>query len=143
MCNIPTTLDGKKVPLTVCYGYNLMIALDDDEVEDDPVYIFAAQGQVGMTAVWIWQTLIPADKWAVGTITPPQLDGELNFSTSLLYGNVVGTEIDQVWLEGMALDGSFEVVAEGEICGGGACPKAQFGIDIDLVAIKTELDMSE
>jgi hypothetical protein len=119
----------------------MLVDLDNGGIEDDEVYLFAAQGQVGMTAAWIWQTLIPAKKYAVGTISPPEIDGGLNFSTSLMYGTIVNTEIDQVWLEGIAIDGSMTIISEGEICDGGVCNMAQFEVDLDLVAIKAELNL--
>ncbi len=145
MCNIPTYLDDDKVPLTMCYGYNVTIALDDDEICDDEVYILYAQGQVGMTSVWIWETMIPAINWNEGTLDSPAFKHftkgrEADFSTVLMHGTVVGTNIDQVWLEGVAVGGTLTIASEGEICEGGACPKAEFALDLDLVALRTEID---
>ncbi len=148
MCNLPTTLDGKKIPLTMCFGYEQTLDLDDDGLVNDDVILLAAQGQIGMTAVWIWQTIIPKERWREGTLPEPYrrpLDdkSDIHFLTSLIYGTVVGTTIDQTWLEGWAVGGMFTIAATGEICNGGACPKAEFGVDLDFVAIKAEIDMSE
>ncbi len=148
MCDLPTTLDEKQIPLTMCYGYEQTLALDDDGLVDDDVIILAAQGQVGMTAVWIWQTIIPIERWQEGTLPEPYrkpLDdkSDIHFLTSLLYGTTVGTTIDRVWLEGWAVGGMFTIAATGNVCGGGACPKAEFGMDLDLVAIRAEIDRSE
>ncbi|MCP4674705.1 MAG: hypothetical protein GY854_04155 [Deltaproteobacteria bacterium] len=148
MCAIPAVLDGVKVPLTMCYGYNRMIDMDGDNIEDDEVYIIAAQGQVGMTAVWIWQLTIPADRWELGTLSSPRSPStsgayEINYISTILYGTVVGTSIDRVWTEAMAIDGPVTIEDKGEVCEGGACPKAQISLDLDLIAIKAEMYMGQ
>ncbi|MCP4675808.1 MAG: hypothetical protein GY854_09945 [Deltaproteobacteria bacterium] len=146
MCNLPTTLDGIKVPLTMCFGYEWTLDLDGDGLVNDDVIILAAQGQVGMDVVWIWQTIIPKERWQEGILPEPYrkpLDdkNDIHFLTSLMYGTVVGTSIDQIWLEGWAVGGMFTIASTGDICGGGACPKAEFEMDLDFVAIRSDIDM--
>ncbi|MCP4680542.1 MAG: hypothetical protein GY854_34670 [Deltaproteobacteria bacterium] len=145
-CNLPTTLDGTEISLTMCFGYEYTLALDDDNLKDDEVIILGGQGQVGMTEVWIWRTIIPKERWQEGTLPEPYrkpLDdkSDINFLTSLIHGTVVGTSVEQIWLEGWATGGVLTIAETGELCNGGFCPKAEFEMDLDLVAIRAELDM--
>ncbi|MCP4604667.1 MAG: hypothetical protein GY847_29795 [Proteobacteria bacterium] len=67
---------------------------------------------------------------------------ELNFSTVIMYATIVNLSTDQAWLKGIGVDGSLTLNALGEVCGARACPKAEYAIDVDLVALTSEVDPS-
>jgi hypothetical protein len=141
LCHLETTLDGEEIPLEVCYGFYQEMDLDGDGAEDDPVYILQGQGQAVASEVWMWQAIIPAGSWAAGPLDIPDDVGELSLGVTLFRGELVGVEIETMWLEALAYDGTITVVEEGEICSDRPCERATIEVDVDFAAIRADVDM--
>ncbi|MCP4675631.1 MAG: hypothetical protein GY854_09035 [Deltaproteobacteria bacterium] len=141
-----TILDGEEILFDVGIGQKAKRDTDRDGVEDEEVYIFQAS-DLGVSESRTWMMIIPAERWAVGTLDSPWYHSsngtvETNYSSYLMHMTVVGSIVDKIWVEGMAVDGTVTIEEVGEVCDhGGGCPKAKISLDLDLVAIKAQVYM--
>jgi hypothetical protein len=145
---IEVAFDGQKKPLNMAFGFKMEMDLDGDGQEDDEAYLWMAQGNVGMTEIWALQIVIPAEFYYSGsTIDSPTLPGDngadvMGYRATLQRLNIKGQEVDQAWMEAMAVDGQIEIHDTGNICYDYSyCEKTDAWFDINMVNLKAQLDI--
>ena len=133
------TLGEHAISVTTAYAGEFLADVDDDGT--DETYISMGIQNLLTGQMWILQISVPKASWKVGELHVGGADG---FAASLLRAEHDGTDIQRIWIEGLATSGTFTITDTGDICEDmSSCERANGSLKIDFTAVKTEVVLDD
>ncbi|MCP4678166.1 MAG: hypothetical protein GY854_22165 [Deltaproteobacteria bacterium] len=133
------TLGDHSISVTTAYAGEFLADFDNDGTEEKYVSMGIQNLKTG--EMWILQISVPRASWKVGEL---ELGGPGGFAASLLRAEHDGTDIQRIWMEGIATGGTFTITDAGDICEDmSSCERANGSLKIDFAAVKTEVVMDD
>jgi hypothetical protein len=133
------SFDGKTYQVTNGSGlYEIkdLIARGDD-AEDYVAITFQANSTP--TDAWFLHIVVHKDNWKAGTLETSVDDVSTGFNAYLLKGAVAMSQIQRLWIEGIANSGTLTIEETGEPCPGDVCPTAKGSFELDFAGLRVEV----